>query len=107
LGIEAVSNKSTLFEVLWELTRHVAKTDEEETLSLVSPRMAAMSGKADACVAECLGLQEGIDLLDRDEEQEVKQQQKHMQADVECARALLAGPAGLRAACFRHDASCA
>ena len=68
------------FDLLFLLVQFVLKTTHDETLKIVSKRMATMQGLARSSVAEILALDEGLELCAKHEVEEIRHEQRKVKS---------------------------
>lgn len=88
LGVDGVSSKNSLMEVLLALIMHVMSIGEAAALEHIPSRNSACAASEDICAIEVLGFEEGLDLLTMDEKDAVVAEQKAARTSTESLRQL-------------------
>lgn len=81
LQVPGITASSSLFETTWCLCSHILGRQPEDILPTVAQRMATMMVRQAPCAVECLGMDEGMQLLDRDEEKAMRDAQKDIKVE--------------------------
>ena len=74
-------SKKSEFEVVFALVQKVLECTDEETMGIVALRLAHKSKATSSGAAELLALDEGLDLVDKNERQELQREQKEAAND--------------------------